>query len=45
MPDLIKTIPITRVVKPAIFSRDRLSSNSSTLNKVISKIPIPSHNA
>lgn len=40
VPDLIKTIPITKVVKPAIFSRDRLSSNSSTLNRVISKIPI-----
>ncbi len=36
VPDLIKTI-LSPVVKPAIFSRDRLSSNSSTLNRVISK--------
>lgn len=45
VPDLINTIPATVVVNPTIFISDKLSSNNKTLNKVINKIPIPSHSA
>ncbi|MNL22089.1 hypothetical protein D3C87_1434140 [compost metagenome] len=31
--------------RPAIFIVDRVSSNNITLNSVINRIPIPSHNA